>query len=206
MHVRERLEVRQFGFRQLLRVADQREHLDAPLLVQTLPMLVVVERALLELVRAPLDLRGIGDRVAADVDTSVDDAVIDPERRRQAMHARVRGTQRAVRCLRRDHVERRHRLREVHRVVEPEAVVVGRAELDVIGIGRLRALGPRDHLERARSRKTLRLDWLVQDHSPTRPLTLRTLLVAASRRPSQPAGLHQAPSAARAPQMTISRG
>ncbi len=66
VHVLERLEFRQLDFRQRLRVLDELLHLVAPLIVETLPVRVVVERALLELIGPACDLSGIGDRVAAD--------------------------------------------------------------------------------------------------------------------------------------------
>src|SRR5690606_31178842 len=49
--------------------------------------------------------------------------------------------QRAIGRLRRNHVEMMHRLGEMHRVVEPEPLVVLGHELAIIGISRLRALG-----------------------------------------------------------------
>ncbi len=142
--VLERLELRQLGRGQRLRVADQREHLLAPLRVEAFPVLVVVEGPLLELFRPARDLVGVGDGVAADVDAPVDDPVIDPEGRRQAVDPRVGGAQRAIRGLRSHHVEGRHGLGEMHGVVEPEALVVRGAELDVVGISRLRALQSRE--------------------------------------------------------------
>ena len=102
-------------------------------------MLVVVERALLELLGAARDLGRIGDRVAADVDAAVQDAVVDAQRGRQAMHARIGRAERAIRSFRSDHVEGRHGLGEVHGVVEPEALVVRGRELHVIRVGGLRA-------------------------------------------------------------------
>ena len=183
MHVRERLELGQLGLRQRLRVADQRQHLLAPLLVEALPVLVVVERALLEFLRAARDLRRIGDGVAADVDAAVDDAVIDAERRRQAVHARVRGAERAVRRLRRHHVEGRHRLREVHGVVEPEAVVVRRGELDVVrDRPPARASVPGITLSELGTGKPLGLAGLSMTRTTTHTVLPHTLLVARGRR------------------------
>jgi hypothetical protein len=98
-------EFRQRGRGRRLRLADQRHHLDLPLVVELFPVLVVVESALLELTGAARDLARIGDRVAADVNAAVDDAVVDAERGRQAVDARVGRAERAVRGLRRDHVE-----------------------------------------------------------------------------------------------------
>ena len=80
MHVLERLELGQLELGQCLRVCDERQHLFAPLRVQTFPVLVVVERAGPELIGATGDLRRIGNRIPADVNASVDDAVVDAER------------------------------------------------------------------------------------------------------------------------------
>ncbi len=134
-------------------------HLHAPLVVETFPVRVVVERALLELLRATGDLGRIRHRIAADVHAAVDDAVIDAERRRQTVHSGIRRTERDIRGFRRHHVEGRHRLGEVHGVVEPEAVVVRLAELDVVRIRGLRALGARHHLQRARQWKATGAHW-----------------------------------------------
>ncbi len=149
VNVGERLELRQLGLRQRLRIPDELHHFLAPLRVEPLPVCVVVERALLELLRAAGDLGRIGHGIAADVHAAVDDAVIDPQRRGQAVDACVRGAEGAVRSLGGHHVERGHGLREVHGVVEPEALVILLAKLDVVGIGRLRALRARQHLQRA---------------------------------------------------------
>src|SRR5438067_11343220 len=69
------------------------------------------------------------------------------------MHARRGGAEGTVRGLGGHHVERGHRFREVHRVVEPEALVVRGGELHVVGIGGLCPLGPRNHRQRARGRE-----------------------------------------------------
>ena len=166
VHVRERLEFRQLGLRQCLGGVDQRQHLLAPLGVQALPVAVVVEGALLEFPGAAGDLDRVRHGVAADVHPPVDDAVVDAERGRQAVHAGAGRAQGAVRRLGRDHVERGHRLREVHRVVEPEALIVRGAELHVIGVGGLGAFRAGHHLERARRRKGPRLCLRVDDDSP----------------------------------------
>ena len=110
-------------------------------------MLVVVEGALLELADALLDLGRIGHRDAADVDPPVDDAVLDPLGGGQNVDAGVERTQRDVGRLGRDHVEVMHRLGEVHRVVEPELLVILGHELGVVRIGRLRAFGAGHDLE-----------------------------------------------------------
>src|SRR5881227_3052026 len=157
VYVRERLEFRQLELRKRLGFAYQRQHLLAPLRIQALPVAVVVEGALLELAGAAGDLRWVRHGVAADVDSPVDDPVVDPERGRQAVHARGGGAESTIRGLGRHHVERRHRFREMHRVVEPEPRIVRGSELHVVGVGGLRPLGTRKHLQRARGRKGRRL-------------------------------------------------
>ncbi len=147
MHVRQRLELRQLGLRQPLGVLDELHHLLAPVRVELLPVRVVVERPLLKLLRAAGDLGGVGDGVAADVDTPVDDSMVDSQRRGQAVNARVRGAKGAVRGLRGHHVESRHRFREVHGIVKPEAVVIRLAELGEIRVRRLGPLGSLNHLQ-----------------------------------------------------------
>src|SRR4029077_16966853 len=60
----------------------------------------------------------------------------------------------------------------MHRVVEPEALIVRRRELHVVGIGGLRPLGTRYHLERARRREGARLGVCAHDtlkSTPRRP-------------------------------------
>ncbi len=202
-HLLERLEFRQGGLGQRLGLADEGEHLALPLLVQPLPVLVVVERPLLELRAAARDLPGIRHGVAADVHPAVDDAVVDAERRGQAMHAGIGRAERAVGSLRRHHVEAGHGLGEVHGVVEPEALVVVLAELHRIRIRRLRPLGARQHLQRTRQRKAPRL----LPHTPTPGGTVangRGCLVAGCesnagrRRPRGPERSAMAPQRKRA--------
>ena len=105
-------------------LVDQRADLGLPLLVQLRPVLVVVARATLEELHALGDLLRVGDRVAGDVDEAVDHPVVDAHRGRHGEHAvlpRADGLIGAVDAL---HVERGHRHREVHRVPEPEALLV----------------------------------------------------------------------------------
>src|SRR6185437_6707185 len=90
-HILERLEFRQLELRQRLRIADELEHLLAPLRVEALPVLVIIEGSLLELLGPARNLGRVRDGVAADIDAAVEDAMIDAERRRQAMDAGVRG-------------------------------------------------------------------------------------------------------------------
>src|SRR6185369_16135552 len=108
----------------------------------------------------------IGHGVAADVHPAVDDAVVDPERGGQAVHARGGGAQGAVGGFRGHHVEGGHRLREMHRVVEPEALIVRGGELHVVRIGGLRGLGTGHHLQRARRREGARRGVRVDAGSP----------------------------------------
>src|SRR6185312_4165590 len=118
-----------------------------------------IESTLLKLLRAACDLCRIGHGVAADVHPSVDDAVIDSQSRRQAVHTRIGGAERTVSGLGGHHVESRHRLRKMHRVVEPETLVVPFAELRMVGVGGLRPFGPRHDLQRAGQGKPCGLLW-----------------------------------------------
>ncbi len=158
VHVFERLEFRQCRGRQGLGVLDQLQHLSLPLLVQRFPVLVVIERALLELCGAARDFRGIGNAVSANVYPAIDDSVIDAQCGRQTMHPSVGRTQRAISRLCGHHVECRHGLGKVHRIVEPEFMVVVFRELNVIGIGRLGPFGTRYDLHRARQRELTELE------------------------------------------------
>ncbi len=166
VHVLQRLELGQEGLRQGLGVPDQGAHLVLPLVVEPLPVLIIVEGALLELLGAAGDLGRIGHRIAADVDAAVDHPLVDAEGGGQAVHPGVGCAQGAIGRLAGDHVEMRHRLGEVHGVVEPEAVVVRLVELHVVGEGGLGLLGPRKHLHRARQREARGLDRLVHGLPP----------------------------------------
>jgi len=122
-----------FEFRQVRHLdgidfRDQSPQPLLPLAVQLRPVLVVVRRAFLKDLEAPLHFIGIGDRVRGDVDAAIDDAVLDPQRGRKGKHPRGIGTQSRVGHLRGDRIESRHWLGKVHRVVEPEALVVLRPE------------------------------------------------------------------------------
>jgi hypothetical protein len=108
-----------------LELGEQRLHLGLPALVELVPVLEVVARALLEELRALGDLLRVGDRVDRDVDVAVDDAVVDAHRRRDREGAVLPGAERVVRAVDRGDVEGRHRHREVHRVPEPQAAGVG---------------------------------------------------------------------------------
>ena len=116
-----------------------------PAVHERVPVLVVEADPRQEDLEPLLDLRRVADLVRGDVDVAVDDAVLDAEHGRDLEHAALVEPDREVARLRRDHVERRHRLREVHAVVEPEAVLLGLAPLgieeEVVRIHLLPALG-----------------------------------------------------------------
>ena len=126
-----------------------------PAVDEHVPVLVVEADPRQEHLEPLLDLGGVADLVGRDVDVAVDDAVLDPEHGRDLEHAALVEADREVARLGRDHVERRHRLREVHAVVEPEALLLGLAPLgieeEVVRIHLLPALGAlgRRHVERA---------------------------------------------------------
>ncbi len=160
------LELRDFNLPQLLRIADQRHHLFFPLREQSLPVVVIVKGAALELLRAAGNLDWISHRISADVDATVDDSIVDAQRCRQAMHSRVGCAQGTICGLGSDRVEEAHRRREMHGVVEPEALVVFLGELHVIGISSLCWFGSRDYFKRARKRKALGFDHCAHVRPP----------------------------------------
>ena len=140
-----------------LELRDQPFHLRAPRGVQLVPVLEVVARALLEVPGALGDLRGIGDRVARDVDVAVDAAVVDPHRRRNGEDPVLPRAERLVGRVDADRVERRHRQREMHRVPEPEPLFVRLAPLlveeRVVRVHLLPAVASRRCLHVVRARK-----------------------------------------------------
>src|SRR3974377_96579 len=69
----QRFELRELRLRKLLGLPDQIHHFVCPLCEQSLPVLVVIEGPLLELLCTPRNLGWIGDAVATDIDTPVDD-------------------------------------------------------------------------------------------------------------------------------------
>ncbi len=168
VNVLQRFEFRKHRFRKGLRVADELHHLFLPLREQPFPVRVIVEGALLEFLRAPRDLRRIGDAVSADVEAPVDNPAVDAERGRQGLDARVRRAERDVGRFRCNRVEDVHRLGEVHRVVEPKALVVILGELHVVRIGGLRPLGTRDDVQRTGKREALGLIGYAHDHPSSR--------------------------------------
>ena len=136
----------QAGDLERVELGDERAHLVLPLVVQLRPVGEVVARALLE-VAGPLGhLVRIGDGIAGDVDVPVDDPVVDAHRRRDGEHAVLPRAHRLVGRIDADDVERRMRDGEVHRVPEPEAVLVRLAaplvEERVVGVHLLPALAP----------------------------------------------------------------
>ncbi len=126
-----------------LDLPDQVHHPGLPALVEPVPVLVVVTGPPLERLEPALDLGGIGDRYGRYVNPPVDDPVLDAERGGEAEHPRGVRADRGVRDLRRHHVEGRHRLGEVHRVVEPETVVVLGLEPGEVRVHRPPAFGAR---------------------------------------------------------------
>ena len=127
-------------------IREERVDLLAPLRVQTVPVREIVPRTLLEEREAPLDFRGIEDRYGADVDAAVDDPMIDAEHGGHGEDARVVGTERHVRRLRRDRIERGHGLGEMHPVVKPKSLVVALPDLRKIRV-ELRVLRTGDGLD-----------------------------------------------------------
>ncbi len=143
-----------------IEVGDQGFHLRPPLRVELVPVLEVVAGAFLEEPSALSDLRGIGHRIAGDVDVAVDAAVVDPHRRRHGEHAVLPRADCLIRRVDADHVEGRHRHREVHRVPEPEAVLVRLAPLlieqRVVRVHLLPAFAAGGRLDRVRTGKCRR--------------------------------------------------
>ncbi len=117
----------------------------------------VVAGALLEELGPLGDLLRVGDRVDRDVDVGVDDAVVDPHRRRDGERAVLPRAERVVRAVDRGDVERRHRQREVHRVPEPQPAGVWLAPLlaeqRVVGVHLLPALAALGRRDGHRGRK-----------------------------------------------------
>jgi len=153
-----RLVLRKLGYVQIAELCDQRLHLRPPLAVELGPVLVVEARSLLEELSALGDLGGIGDGIARDVDVAIDDPVVDAHRRGHREDAVLPRSHRLVGGVDADHVERRHRYGEVHRVPEPEAGLVGLApafvEQRVVGVHLLPALAARRGLDRERTGKS----------------------------------------------------
>src|SRR4029077_16706549 len=100
-------------------------------------------------------LAGVEYRVARDVDVAVDASPVDPHRGRHGEHAVLPRAERLIRGVDADRIERRHRDREVHRVPEPEALLVLRTarlvEAAVVRIHVLPALAARRRLNLVRA-------------------------------------------------------
>ena len=118
------LVLEQLGNVDRLDVGDQRLHLQLPLRIQLVPVREVVARALLEDRGALGDLGRVGDGVPGDVDVAVHAPVVDAHRRRDGEDAVLPRGDALIRGVDAADVERRHRQREVHRVPEPEALLV----------------------------------------------------------------------------------
>ena len=118
------LVLRQAGHAKIRDLRDQRLHLQLPLPVQLVPVLEVVAGPPLEELGPLGDLGGVRHRVPGDVDVAVDDAVVDAHGGRNREHTVLPGGDSHVRDVRADEVECGHRQREVHRVPEPEALLV----------------------------------------------------------------------------------
>ena len=147
------VELRQTGNSDVLDLLDEAEHPGPPLGVEAVPVLIIMAGPLLKEGEAAADLGGIGHGIGGDIDPSVDDAVIDAERGRKGEDAVGEGAQRLIGHFRRQHVEGGHRLGEMHRVVEPEDLVVLGPEPREIRIHGLPALGPRQIPDFRRQRK-----------------------------------------------------
>ena len=122
------LELAELRHRDRLALGDQVFHALLPAAEQFVPVLVIMPGAFLEFGEAFLDLRGVGDAVRGDVHAAVDDPVFDAEHGRKGEYASRHRAERRIGHLGADAVERRHRLRKMHRIVEPEDLVVLRAE------------------------------------------------------------------------------
>ncbi len=148
-HHRDVFEVGQGRNLQVLELLDGGLHLDLPLGLQRIPVLVVVAGAFHEVGHAAADFGAVLDRHRRDVDVAVDHAVVDATHRRYLEDAVVELRQGEVPGLVPDRVEGIQRLRIVQSVIEPEGflfVLVARRivgdELVLVGIHPLPALGP----------------------------------------------------------------
>ena len=142
---------------ELSQLRDQRVHLHAPLPVELVPVRVVVAGSLLEVLGALANLRRVENRVAGDVDVAVDAPPVDAHRRRDREDTVLPVADRLVRAVDADRVERGHRHREVHRVPEPESLLVRLAallvEAGVIGVHVLPAFAAGRSLDLVRARE-----------------------------------------------------
>jgi hypothetical protein len=142
-----RLQFRQFRDLDRLDRLDQRGDPLLPADVERIPVLVVVPGPLLELGQPGLDLLGVQDGIRGDVHPAVQHPVLDPQRGGKGEHPRGVRADGRVGNLGGDDVESRHRLGEVHRVVEPEPLVVLGLEAGVPGVHARPVLGSRYRLD-----------------------------------------------------------
>ena len=118
------LVLRQPGYLDGLDLAIEGLHLFPPLDVELVPVLEVIARALLEELGPLGNQVRVGDRVGRDVDVAVDHAIVDAHRGRHGEGPVLPAGEGEVRDVHLAHVEGGHRQREVHRVPEPEPVLV----------------------------------------------------------------------------------
>ena len=165
----------------LLQLADQVADSHLPLSVELVPVLVVVTRASLEDLQPSLDLLGVGNRVRRDVDAPVHDAVLDPEGGGENEDPGRVGPDRRVGDLGRDRVEGRHGFGEVHRVVEPEPLVVLGLEPGEVGVHRGPPFGTQHVGDLRRQGERAPLLFRRHDNSSLRRRTLTLAALAACR-------------------------
>src|SRR6516162_10402040 len=82
VNVSQGFELRELRLRQHLGLPDQVRHFVFPVSEQTLPVAVVVESPLLELLGATSDLGRVADGVTPDVNAPIDNAIVNAKRRR----------------------------------------------------------------------------------------------------------------------------
>ncbi|MEZ5766879.1 MAG: hypothetical protein R3D80_03895 [Paracoccaceae bacterium] len=160
----ERHHLGQLGEADRVHLVDHREDLLLPVVEKVVPVAVVMPGAFEELRDPRLDVLGRhGD--GREIDEAVEDAVVDPVRRRHQQVAGVVLAEAFDREIEKDHVEGAQRRRPVLRVAEPELLVVlGPArglETGVIGVELLPPLGAlgRGHIEGARKERFLHVHW-----------------------------------------------
>jgi hypothetical protein len=150
------LELGQVGHLELVELPEGFLHLLAPPLVELVPVRVVEATAAREQLGPSAQHVLVRDRIRAEVEVAVENAVFDAERRRNGEEPSVRLVQRGHAAVDPDGVERIERLGAVDAVVEPEPglveVAAVFAEGDVVGVHLLPPFagsGNRD-VERAR--------------------------------------------------------
>ena len=165
--------------------------LGLPAVDERIPVRVVEADPRQEDLEPLLDLGRVGHLVGGDVDVAVHDAVLDAEDGRDGEDAALVQPDRLITRAAGDHVERGHRLGEVHAVVEPEAALLllaaFRVEEEVVRIHLLPALGAR------RSRHVVRaLEAGLRQHL-AHGLLLRILCGTGRARRSQPGRARRRP-------------